>query len=104
MCLLYTSGLVEFQEVWNELRLQQQLCDGILHSSDEKALYTCRVILSAVKPYFKTLYTNSLKGIKPQINKVNLHIPGSMHDLISKYAYADHCNVIYQKILTGSSL
>lgn len=60
----------------------------MLHSSDGKTLYTRRVVLSAVSPYFKALYTNSLKASEPEINEVNLHIPSHMLDLILDYAYA----------------
>jgi hypothetical protein len=92
------SGSAAFMKVWNELRLHQQLCDGILHSSDGKTLYIHRIILSAASPYFKLLFTKSLNGGEPEINEVNLDIPGHILDLILDYIYTGHCNVTSQNV------
>lgn len=92
------SGSAAFMKVWNELRLHQQLCDGILHSSDGKTFYIHRVILCAASPYFKLLFTNTLNGGKPEINEVNLDIPGHILVLILDYIYTGHCNVTSENV------
>ncbi|PSN56988.1 hypothetical protein C0J52_04246 [Blattella germanica] len=98
ICTPTDYGLAEFPRVWNELRIHQQLCDGVLHSSDGKTLYVHRAILSAVSPYFKALFTNSLKGGKPEANEVNLDIRGHILELILDYAYTGQCNVTSQNV------
>jgi kelch-like protein 10 len=98
VCNTDNSGLAAFPKAWNELRMNQQLCDGIIHSSDGKTLYIHRVILCAVSSYFEDLFTNSLKGGEPQMNEVNLDIPGHILDLILDYAYTGHCNVTLENV------
>jgi kelch-like protein 10 len=98
VCMPTDCELVNFPRVWNEFRLLQQLCDGILHTSDGKTLYVHRAILSAVSPYFKALFTNSLKGGEPETNEVNLDIPGHILELLLDYAYTGLCNVTSQNV------
>ncbi|XP_069702649.1 kelch-like protein 10 [Periplaneta americana] len=86
-------GLVAFPSVWNELRVHQQLCDGVVHSNDGKTFCVHRPILSASSPYFKALFTNSLKGGKPETKEVNVDIPGHILELILDYAYTGRCNI-----------
>jgi kelch-like protein 10 len=92
------SGSIQFPKVWNELRLQRQLCDGILHSNDGKILHIHRIILCTVSPYFKALFTNRLEGDEPEKNEINLDIPGHILDVILDYAYTGHCNVISENV------
>jgi hypothetical protein len=81
--------------VWNELRLQRQLCDGILHSNYGKILHMHGKILYAESPYFKALFTDRLKGDEPEINAMNLDIPDHIiRDLIFDYVYTGHYNWI----------
>jgi hypothetical protein len=87
------SGSAAFMKVWNELRLHQQLCDGILHSSDGKTLYIHSIILCPASLYFKLLFTNNLNRGEPEMKEVNLDIPGNILDLILVYIYTCHCNV-----------
>jgi kelch-like protein 10 len=98
VCIPTDYGLIEFPRVWNELRLHQQLCDGVLHSSDGKTLYIHRVILCAVSPHFKTLFTYSLKGSKIERSEVSVDIPGHILELMLDYAYTGHCNVTLQNV------
>ncbi|KAK3917898.1 Kelch-like protein 10 [Frankliniella fusca] len=56
------AGKALFPQVWNELRLNQQLCDGVIRCADGDSLKVHRAILSAVSPFFKALFTNSLSG------------------------------------------
>lgn len=57
-------------EVWNELRLNQQLCDGVIHCADGEDFRVHRAILSAVSPFFKALFTNSINGGQPESAEV----------------------------------
>lgn len=53
-----------------------------------------RAILSAVSPYFKALFTNSLKGGKTETTEVAIDsVPGKIFSLILDYAYTGTCNV-----------
>jgi kelch-like protein 10 len=89
---------IAFPKAWDEFRLHQQLCDGILHSNDGNIFYIHRIILCAASTYFKALFTNNLKGGEPEINEVNLDIPGHILDLILDYAYTGHCNVTSENV------
>ncbi|XP_067207770.1 kelch-like protein 10 isoform X2 [Linepithema humile] len=93
MCLPSNYALVEFPVVWSELRANQQLCDGVIRCPDQ-VFPVHRAILSAVSPYFKALFTNSLKGGKTETTEVVISsVPGEIFSLILDYAYTGTCNV-----------
>jgi hypothetical protein len=97
-CIPSDFEVVKFPEVFNELRVHKQLCDGILHSNDGKTFYVHRIILSASSPYFKALFTNTLKGAEPVTNEVNLDIPGHILELLLEYAYTGVSNVTSENV------
>ncbi|XP_060819012.1 kelch-like protein 10 [Bombus pascuorum] len=94
MCLPSNYALVEFPVVWSELRANQQLCDGAIRCATGHIFPVHRAILSAVSPYFKALFTNSLKGGKTETTEVVIDsVPGKIFSLILDYAYTGTCNV-----------
>ncbi|XP_076229001.1 uncharacterized protein LOC116426173 isoform X1 [Nomia melanderi] len=94
MCLPSNYALVEFPMVWSELRANQQLCDGAIRCARDHVFPVHRAILSAVSPYFKALFTNSLKGGKTETTEVVIDsIPGEIFSLVLDYAYTGACNV-----------
>ncbi|XP_078039106.1 uncharacterized protein LOC144471169 [Augochlora pura] len=94
MCLPSNYGLVEFPMVWSELRANQQLCDGAIRCARDHVFPVHRVILSAVSPYFKALFTNSLRGGKTETTEVVIDsIPSEIFSLILDYAYTGTCDV-----------
>ncbi|KYN04498.1 PREDICTED: kelch-like protein 10 [Cyphomyrmex costatus] len=93
MCLPSNYALVEFPVVWSELRANQQLCDGVIRCTEDQVFPVHRAILSAVSPYFKALFTNSLKGGKTETTEVVISVPGEIFSLILDYAYTGTCNV-----------
>ncbi|KZC09505.1 Kelch-like protein 10 [Dufourea novaeangliae] len=94
MCLPSNYALVEFPVVWSELRANQQLCDGAIRCARDHVFPVHRAILSAVSPYFKALFTNSLKGGKTETTEVAIDsVPGKIFSLILDYAYTGTCNV-----------
>lgn len=74
-------------------RANQQLCDGVIRCSEDQVFPVHRAILSAVSPYFKALFTNSLKGGKTETTEVVISVPGDIFGLILDYAYTGTCNV-----------
>ncbi|XP_034186020.1 kelch-like protein 10 [Osmia lignaria lignaria] len=94
MCLPSNYALVEFPVVWSELRANQQLCDGAVRCARNQVFPVHRAILSAVSPYFKALFTNSLKGGKTETTEVAIDsVAGEIFSLILDYAYTGTCNV-----------
>ncbi|KYN13828.1 PREDICTED: kelch-like protein 10 isoform X1 [Trachymyrmex cornetzi] len=93
MCLPSNYALVEFPVVWSELRANQQLCDGVIRCLEDQVFPVHRAILSAVSPYFKALFTNSLKGGKTETTELVISVPGEIFGLILDYAYTGTCNV-----------
>ncbi|XP_020277572.1 kelch-like protein 10 [Pseudomyrmex gracilis] len=94
MCLPSNYALVEFPVIWSELRANQQLCDGVIRCPGDQVFPVHRAILSAVSPYFKALFTNSLKGGKTETTEVVISsVPGEIFSLILDYAYTGTCNV-----------
>ncbi|XP_076281415.1 kelch-like protein 10 [Lasioglossum baleicum] len=95
MCLPSNYVLVEFPMVWSELRANQQLCDGAIRCVGDQVFPVHRVILSAVSPYFKALFTNSLKGGKTETTTevVIDSVPGEIFSLILDYAYTGACDI-----------
>ena len=77
-----------------DFRANQQLCDGAIRCATDQVFPVHRAILSAVSPYFKALFTNSLKGGKTEITEVAIEsVPGKIFSLILDYAYTGTCNV-----------
>ena len=74
-------------------RANQQLCDGVIRCPEDQVFPVHRAILSAVSPYFKALFTNSLKGGKTETTEVIISVPGEIFSLILDYAYTGTCNV-----------
>lgn len=75
-------------------RANQQLCDGAIRCATGHVFPVHRAILSAVSPYFKALFTNSLKGGKTETTEVAIDsVPGKIFSLILDYAYTGTCNV-----------
>ncbi|XP_072756331.1 kelch-like protein 10 [Anoplolepis gracilipes] len=94
MCLPSNYALVEFPVVWSELRANQQLCDGVIRCPGDQVFPVHRAILSAVSPYFKALFTNSLKGGKTETSEVVISsVPGEIFTLILDYAYTGTCSI-----------
>ncbi|XP_012259425.2 kelch-like protein 10 isoform X2 [Athalia rosae] len=99
MCLPSNYALVEFPIVWSELRANQQLCDGAIRCARDQLFPVHRAILSAVSPYFKVLFTNSLKGGKTETTEVVINrVPGEIFSLILDYAYTGTCNVTSENV------
>ncbi|XP_011138765.1 kelch-like protein 10 [Harpegnathos saltator] len=94
MCLPSNYAHVEFPVVWSELRANQQLCDGAIRCAGDRVFPVHRAILSAVSPYFKALFTNSLRGGKTETTEITINsVPGEIFSLILDYAYTGTCNV-----------
>lgn len=75
-------------------RANQQLCDGVIKCSENKIFHVHRAILSAVSPYFKALYTNSLKNGKSDITEVSIDtVPAEIFGLILNFAYTGSCEI-----------
>lgn len=53
VCMPLNESPIEFSPVWEELRLNGQLCDGVIRCDDGVEFNIHRAILSAVSPYFK---------------------------------------------------
>ena len=75
-------------------RANQQLCDGTIRCADNKVFPVHRALLSAVSPYFKALFTNSLKGGKSDVTEISINlVPAHIFGLILDYAYTGTCKV-----------
>lgn len=94
ICLPSNYVHVEFPPVWSELRANRQLCDGVIQCGGNKTFHVHRAILSAVSPYFKALFTNSLKNGKVDVNEVKIDIiPAFICELILDFAYTGSCKI-----------
>ncbi|XP_046492145.1 kelch-like protein 10 [Neodiprion pinetum] len=99
VCLPSNYALVEFPVVWSELRANQQLCDGAIRCAKDQLFPVHRAILSAVSPYFKALFTNSLKGGRSDTTEVVIScVPGEIFGLILDYAYTGTCTVTAENV------
>ncbi|XP_059054079.1 kelch-like protein 10 [Achroia grisella] len=93
VCLPENYSVVEFPSIWNELRQNGQLCDGTIVCRDMKSIRVHRAILSAVSPYFKAIFINSLKKGQPEETEISVDVPSYYMSLILDYAYTGTCTV-----------
>ncbi|XP_063993173.1 kelch-like protein 10 isoform X2 [Diachasmimorpha longicaudata] len=100
VCLPVDYKSIQFPIVWSEFRTNQQFCDAIVRCQDDAVFSIHRVILSAVSPYFRALFTNSLQVPgKSEKSEVSLDTaPGAMFSLILDYAYTGTCNVTVDNV------
>lgn len=83
----------------NLYRANQQLCDGAIRCARDQVFPVHRAILSAVSPYFKALFTNSLKAGRTEATEVAIgSVPGEIFGLILDYAYTGTCNVTAENV------
>nr|CAD7256029.1 unnamed protein product [Timema shepardi] len=93
VCLPKDFAVTEFPRVWNDLRLHQQLCDGVIHTGENKTFCIHRAILSAASSYFKTLFTNALHKGQPEIYELTIQLPNHIVECILDYAYTGRCKI-----------
>lgn len=93
VCLPENYSVVEFPAIWNELRQNGQLCDGTILCNDNVSIKIHRAILSAVSPYFKAIFVNSLKRGGPEEREIVVDVPSYYMGLILDYAYSGTCTV-----------
>ncbi|XP_046397884.1 kelch-like protein 10 [Ischnura elegans] len=99
-CFVVTRSNVEFPKIWNELRENGQLCDGLVKCTVGNAIFRVhRAIISAVSPYFRALFTNSLNGGNPEVHEVSVdNVPPDALKLILDYAYTGTCAVTQDNV------
>ncbi|XP_044765386.1 kelch-like protein 10 isoform X2 [Coccinella septempunctata] len=98
VCVLPQTGELEFPRVWEELRNNNQLCDGIVRCASGKEFRIHRAILSAVSPYFKALFTNSINRDKEENTQANTTIPTAILETLLDFAYSGKCNINEQNV------
>lgn len=98
VCLPENFSIVEFPAIWNELRQNGQLCDGTIVCREMKSIRIHRAILSAVSPYFKAIFINSLKKGEPEETEVYVDVPSLYVILILDYAYTGTCKVTAENV------
>ncbi|CAG9794036.1 unnamed protein product [Diatraea saccharalis] len=98
VCLPENYSVVEFPSIWNELRQNGQLCDGTIVCRDMKSIRVHRAILSAVSPYFKAIFINSLRKGEPEEKEIFVDVPSYYMNLILDYAYTGTCIVTAENV------
>lgn len=98
VCLPENYSVVEFPAIWNELRQNGQLCDGTIVCRDMNSIRVHRAILSAVSPYFRAIFINSLKKGEPEETEIFVDVPSYYMGLILDYAYTGTCAVTAENV------
>ncbi|XP_045766554.1 kelch-like protein 10 isoform X2 [Maniola jurtina] len=98
VCLPENYSVVEFPAIWNELRQKGQLCDGTILCQDNISIQVHRAILSAVSPYFKAIFVNSLRKGQPEEREIVVDVPSYYMNLILDYAYSGTCKVTAENV------
>ncbi|XP_022920023.1 kelch-like protein 10 isoform X2 [Onthophagus taurus] len=93
VCMPQLIGPVEFPSVWTEFRVNNQLCDGTITCEDGTEFKVHRAILSAVSPYFKALFTNSINRNQPETTIANLKAPSYIVQSLLDFAYTGICRI-----------
>ncbi|XP_050300520.1 kelch-like protein 10 [Anthonomus grandis grandis] len=87
----HTTQSLVFPSIWKKLRENNQLCDGKVQCEDGVVFNIHRIILSAVSPYFRALFTNSNNRGCPEIKDANVQISSGAFKVIIDYAYTGNC-------------
>ncbi|XP_054271879.1 kelch-like protein 10 isoform X2 [Macrosteles quadrilineatus] len=79
---------------YNEMRLNGQLCDGVIKTSDGGRFLVHRVVLGAFSPYFRAYFTNSLGQEGREIGEMTIDDePKDIVAAIVECAYTGTCAV-----------
>ncbi|ENN74765.1 kelch-like protein 10 [Dendroctonus ponderosae] len=81
----------EFPTIWEELRANNQLCDGVVKCEDNVQFNIHRIILSSISPYFRALFTNSINRGRQEVREANVNISSSAFKVILDFAYTGSC-------------
>ncbi|XP_046670050.1 kelch-like protein 10 isoform X2 [Homalodisca vitripennis] len=84
---------------WNDLRINQQVCDGVIKTPDGGSFPIHRVILSAFSPYFRAYFTNSLNNGNPEFTEMVISdVSSEIIGLIIEFAYTQSCPVVMTNV------
>lgn len=81
----------EFPSIWEELRANNQLCDGVVKCEDHVQFNIHRIILSSISPYFRALFTNSINRGRQEVRVANVNISSRAFKVILDFAYTGSC-------------
>ncbi|XP_063218282.1 kelch-like protein 10 [Bacillus rossius redtenbacheri] len=87
------AGVHRFPPAWRELWLSGELADATLASSDGAKFRVHRVILSAVSPYFRLVFTNTIDGKQSLDREKSVDLPGRLLEILLEHAYTGACRV-----------
>ncbi|UYV61522.1 hypothetical protein LAZ67_1005149 [Cordylochernes scorpioides] len=76
----------------SELQQKNQLCDGVLRTSDGQEFWVHRCILFVASPYFRDIYSAALRS-GPATDLTLADTQGSVLSLILEYVYTKRANV-----------
>ncbi|CAH1959921.1 unnamed protein product [Acanthoscelides obtectus] len=93
VCTSSQLGVFDFPPVWKELRVNAQLCDGIVKCDDGSEFKIHRAILAAVSPYFKALFTNSINRTQEEATEARVNVTGDIFQSFLDFAYTGTCTI-----------
>lgn len=79
--------------VWNELRLANQLNDGLIISRENEEIPVHRAIISAISSYFKALFLNTMPDEKFEKHTVWVDLSTYTIQLLLDFAYTGQCDI-----------
>lgn len=97
-CFCGNSESAKFPKLWNEFRLKNIVCDGIIISSDGQAFPVHRAIVSAYVSLIKVLFVNDSPVGKLEKTKIHIRIPGDTLSLILDFIYTGKCNITFKNV------
>lgn len=81
------------------IRANSQLCDGTIRCARDELFPIHRAIISAISPYFRALFTTSLRGSSDNTREISISdVPGDIFTLILDYAYTGACRVTAENV------
>lgn len=89
---------IEFPPIWSEFRHNNQLCDGAVRCADGTEFKVHRVILAAISPYFKALFTNSINRNQPETRIACMNTSANIFSKLLDYAYTGKCDVNHESL------
>ncbi|XP_050311908.1 kelch-like protein 10 [Anthonomus grandis grandis] len=90
-CCCRCSSSLQLPLLWKEMRENNQLCDGVVRCEDGVVFNIHRIVLTAVSPYFRALFTNSINRGCMEITEANVRISSGAFRVIIDYAYTRNC-------------
>ncbi|XP_046991984.1 kelch-like protein 10 [Schistocerca americana] len=93
----FREARIPFPEAWNELHLQDVMCDGVIRSSDGCTFPVHRIIVCSAAEKISQLFIRETDSGVKEVVEVSFPVPANIVKLLLEYIYTGTCTLTVSK-------